>query len=827
MARAATLPLFLEEPGAPPIGTTPMIAQYLSVKAAHPDALLFYRMGDFYELFFDDAVAASKTLDIALTQRGSHAGEPIPMCGVPFHAYEGYLAKLIRGGHRVAIAEQMEDPAEAKKRGAKSVVRRDVVRVVTPGTITEESLLSARANNYLACIARDSDNFGAAWVDMSTGNFHTESLAADGLTAWFARTAPSECLIHEKHTDTPAIQNWLEDKIGQITTQAASKFNLANNNARLCQFFKIASLEIYGDFSQGEIIAAGALLDYLQLTQKDQLPALLPPQPQTKQSVLQMDAATRRNLELLETMRGERTGSLLATIDKTITPMGARLLAERLSAPSTDSTEINTRLDGVEFTLKNSALRKSLRTLWASCPDFPRALGRLSVGRGTPRDLAAIRAGLRVITQMQIQIAGHDMPVVWQNALQQLGDFSALADVLGRALADELPFHQREGDFIRAAYDPTLDELRTLRSGSKQLMAQLQGKYVNETGVANLKIKHNNLIGYHIEVNPQAGEKILTDHKATFIHRQTMVNAIRFTTDELIQLEQKMGSAEERALALELNIFANLTAQTLAEYAALNAAANGIAGMDVMAGLAELAATERYARPIIDDSLIFDIKSGRHAVVEQFSARQNFVPNDCAQSDMQRIWLLTGPNMAGKSTFLRQNAIIIILAQMGGYVPADSAHIGVVDRLFSRVGAGDDLARGRSTFMVEMLETATILQQATQRSWVILDELGRGTATYDGLSIAWAVLEHLHDHIKCRTLFATHYHELTQLQQKLSALICYTMSVVENGNRITFTHHIQPGTADRSYGIHVAELAGLPSAIILRANQLLKEFEKK
>jgi len=825
MARSATLPLFLHE-DAPPMAATPMMAQYLGVKAEHPDALLFYRMGDFYELFFDDAIAAAKTLDIALTQRGEHLGKPIPMCGVPFHAYENYLAKLIRGGHRVAIAEQMENPVEAKKRGAKSVVRRDVVRVVTPGTLTEETLLNARANNYLACLMFHSDLFAAAWVDMSTGDFHTESMTADGLTAWFARTAPSECLVHEKQTGTSAITNWVDEKVGQMTLQPASKFNLQNNNARLCQYFKIASLEIYGDFSAGEIIAAGTLLDYLQLTQKGQLPALLPPRPHTKQSVLQMDAATRRNLELLETTRSERAGSLLATIDKTITPMGARLLSERLSAPLTDAAAINIRLEGVEFILKNSSLRKILRALWSGCPDFPRALGRLSVGRGTPRDLASIRTALRTITQMQIQLADADMPAIWQNAFNNLGEFSALSDLLSRALADELPFHQREGDFIRAEYDLALDELRGLRSGSKQLMAKLQGKYIAATGVANLKIKHNNLIGYHIEVNPQTGEKLL-QMKETFIHRQTMVNAVRFTTDELIQLEQKMGSTEEHALALELKFFEDLTTQTIQQYSELNMAAQAIAELDVMAGLAELAVTERYVRPVIDDSLMFEITGGRHAVVEQFAARQSFVPNDCAQSPEQRIWLLTGPNMAGKSTFLRQNALIIILAQMGGYVPAAAAHIGVVDRLFSRVGAGDDLARGRSTFMVEMLETATILQQATQRSWVILDELGRGTATYDGLSIAWAVLEHLHDNIKCRTLFATHYHELTQLQEKLSALVCHTMSVVEKDNRITFTHHVQPGTADRSYGVHVAELAGLPPTVITRANDLLAGFESQ
>lgn len=828
MAKNASLPLFLNEDMPPAqAAVTPMMAQYLSVKAEYSDALLFYRMGDFYELFFDDAIQAAKALDIALTSRGEHLGEPIPMCGVPFHAYENYLAKLIRAGFRVAIAEQMEDPKEAKKRGSKSVVRRDVVRVVTPGTITEENLLNARANNYLACITREGQQWAAAWVDMSTGDFRTENFSEDGVTAFLSRCAPSECLISDKLSENELLRNWRDDKTGQLTMQPNSKFNLQNNNARLCQFYKIATLEIYGEFSAAEIIAAGALLDYLQLTQKGQLPALLPLQQQAKNNSLQMDASTRRNLELLETQRGERAGSLLATIDRTITPMGARLLAERVSAPLTDAAKINARLDAVAFALKHPDLRNGLRALWANCPDFPRALGRLSVGRGTPRDLGAIRTALSVMVKMQVQLsAAKEPPTVWQTARTNLGEFSALADELSQALLDDLPFHQREGDFIRGEYDAALDEYRDLRRNSKQLMAKLQGKYIQETGIQNLKIKHNNLIGYYLETNPQGGEKLL-QLKEQFIHRQTMVNAVRFTTSELIELEQKMGSAEERSLAIELKLFEAITDRVLAQYAELNLAAQAIAEMDVVCGLAELATTQRYVRPMIDDSDAFQITNGRHAVVEQFAARQSFVPNDCDLSPARHLWLLTGPNMAGKSTFLRQNALIVILAQMGSYVPATAAHIGAVDRLFSRVGAGDDLARGRSTFMVEMLETATILQQATKRSFVILDELGRGTATYDGLSIAWAVLEHLHEKIQCRTLFATHYHELTQLTEKLSALTCYTMSVVEQGEKITFTHHVEPGMADRSYGVHVAELAGLPGEVITRANDLLHEFENQ
>ena len=827
MTKAATLPLFLEESASSvpiPPGTTPMMAQYLEVKAQYPDSLLFYRMGDFYELFFDDAVTAAKTLDIALTHRGKHLDEDIPMCGVPHHSHENYLAKLIRAGHRVAIAEQLEDPKEAKKRGAKAVVRRDVVRMVTPGTITEENLLAARTHNYLACAFSNA----VAWVDMSTGAFFTEQVASEQWTAWLTRCMPSEIIISDK-LDNGTIHQWTSEQHAHITPQTHSKFNLQNNHARLCKFYGVASMEVFGNFSQEEIIAAGTLLDYLDLTQKGQIPTLLPPTPQRAAGYLHMDAATRRNLEITQTTSGERRGSLLATIDFTVTSMGARQLAEDISAPLTDGEKISQRLDGTAFAITENRLREDLRDLWEECPDFPRALGRISVGRGTPRDLGMIRNTLSVLARSQQLLAPavKSAPIIWQDSVKNIKNFSNLEDMLAQALTNDMPFHQREGNFIRSEYDPALSELRSLRHNSRQHMAQLEAEYKQRTGATNLKIKHNNIIGYYIEANAQVGEKLATEHKELFIHRQTMANAMRFTTTTLIDLEQKLATAEDKALAIELKIFDALCAAILAEFNNLQLAASAIARMDVLCSHAQLATNERYCRPTLTNKNEFIIEKGRHAVVEQLSARQNFVPNDCLLNNQSHIWLLTGPNMAGKSTFLRQNALIVILAQIGCYVPAQSATVGIADRLFSRVGAGDDLARGRSTFMVEMLETATILRQATEKSFVILDELGRGTATYDGLSIAWSVLEYLHDYTKCRTLFATHYHELTELEHKLSALACHTMTVAEANSQIQFTHGVAVGKADRSYGVHVAELAGLPKNVITRAEELLLRFEQK
>lgn len=804
------------------------MAQYLELKRAYPDCLLFYRMGDFYELFFEDAGRAAAALDIQLTKRGKHLGEDIPMCGVPVHAAEAYLARLIRQGFRVAVCEQMEDPAEARKRGSKSPVRRAVVRIVTPGTLTEENLLDARRHNYLATLADAGGMLALAWFDLSTGDFAAQEIAPVTLGAALARIAPGELLLPERILNRPDLFEILDDHKADLTPLPNSRFDSENGRKRLEALYGVRDLAGFGAFGRAEVAAAGALVDYVALTQQGKLPDFAPLRRVGAGDVMEIDAATRRNLELTETLTGERTGSLLAAIDRTETGPGARLLAEHLAAPLTDSALIEARLDAVAFLVTAERLRQNLRETLRSCADMARAMARLGVGRGGPRDLAALRDTLSqtAILRAMLREADFGAPPPLIAAIERdLGEHPVFVDRLTRALATELPFLARDGGFIAPAYMVELDELRQLRDESRRLVAGLQARYAAETGVANLKIRHNNVLGYHIDVTPAQAAKL----GQGFIHRQTLASSMRFATVELAELESKIASAAEKALALELKLFDDLVAEARIHAPEIARAAAALAALDVAASLAELAVAERYCRPRIDDSLSFAIRQGRHPVVEaalQRAAGQSFVANDCDLQDPQRLWLLTGPNMAGKSTFLRQNALIAILAQMGSFVPAASAHLGVVDRLFSRVGAADDLARGRSTFMVEMVETASILNQAGSRSLVILDEIGRGTATYDGLSIAWATVEHLHDVNRCRALFATHYHELTALAAKLDHLACHTMRVKEWQGEVVFLHEIAPGAADRSYGIHVAKLAGLPPAVIARAEAVLATLEK-
>jgi DNA mismatch repair protein MutS len=802
---------------------TPMMAQYLAIKERHRDALLFYRMGDFYELFFDDAVKAAAALDIQLTKRGHHLGEDIPMCGVPVHTAEAYLARLIRQGFRVAVCEQMEDPAEAKKRGPKSAVRREVVRIVTPGTLTEDALLDARRNNYLAALAEAGGQLALAWLDLSTGTFRLQAVARDLLGAVLARLAPGELLVSERLIERPDLYELFGDWRKSLTPLPNVRFDSENGRGRLEGFYGVAALDGFGAFSRAELAAGGALLDYVQLTQIGRLPLLGPPQRIGSDAAMEIDAATRRNLELTETLQGERKGSLLATLDRTVTGAGARLLAERLSAPLTDPEAIAARLDAIASFIDNEPPRHAVRDILRQTSDIERALARLSLGRGGPRDLAALRDTLAQCAELRRLLPG-DLPTGLRAAERDLGEHGVLVNRLNRALGPDLPFGIRDGGFIAPAYSPELDQFRTMRDDSRRLVAELQARYAGETGVASLKIRHNNLLGYYIEVTAANAPKLGTN----FIHRQTMANAMRFTSVELGGLEAKIASAADRAVALEQKLFADLAAEVMARAAEIARAAQALAAIDVAASLADLAAAERYCRPRIDASLDFAIVGGRHPVVEtalRRGAGAAFIANDCTLGPGRRLWLLTGPNMAGKSTFLRQNAVIAIMAQMGSYVPAESAHIGVVDRLFSRVGAADDLARGRSTFMVEMVETAAILNQASQRALVILDEIGRGTATYDGLSIAWAAVEHLHENNRCRALFATHYHELTVLDAKLTDLACYTMRVKEWQGDVVFLHEVAPGAADRSYGIHVAKLAGLPAPVVARAEEVLKILE--
>jgi DNA mismatch repair protein MutS len=813
-------------PKDPPV--TPMMAQYLAAKRQHPDCLLFYRMGDFYELFFEDAVKASAALDIALTKRGKHDGDDIPMCGVPVHAHDAYMAKLVRQGFKVAVCEQIEDPAEAKKRGSKSVVNRAVVRIVTPGTLTEDELLEARAHNYLVALADAAGGLGLAWVDISTGGFFVQAIEAPGLAAALARLDPNEILLPDRLLNESALFELFADWRRQLSPLPGSRFDSENARLRLQRFLGAATLDAFGAFSRAEIAAAGAILDYVALTQQGKMPRLAALKRVTSGAILEIDAATRRNLELTRSLSGERAGSLLATIDRTVTGAGARLLAEFMAAPLTEPQAIGARQDLLQFFLEDDASRERLREALRQVPDLERALSRLTAERGGPRDLAAIRDGLCQAEALRDTLAKLDgVPPLLGDAKENLGHHAPLVDRLTRALKPELPFLARDGGFIAQGYAPELDELLRLRDGSRQLVLELEARLKAETGIASLKIRHNNVIGYYIEATPVHADKLKGDPK--YVLRQSMANAMRFSTGELAELEQKIVHAADRALALELRLFADLVAEVIARKEPVAEAASALALLDVSSALAELARDEDWVRPHCDASRDFNIVGGRHPVVEAALKRQNagpFVGNDCDLSEDRRLWLVTGPNMAGKSTFLRQNAVIAILAQIGSFVPAKSAEIGVVDRLFSRVGAADDLARGRSTFMVEMVETAAILNQAGPRALVILDEIGRGTATFDGLSIAWACLEHLHEINRCRTLFATHYHELTSLAARLPALKPHTMKVMEWQGEVRFLHEIAPGAADRSYGIHVAQLAGLPAAAIHRAEEVLKTLEQ-
>jgi DNA mismatch repair protein MutS len=805
---------------------TPAMQQYMASKAAHPDCLLFYRMGDFYELFFDDAIKASSILDIALTKRGKHQGAEIPMCGVPVHSSDGYLETLIASGCKVAICEQMESVEEAKKRGAKSVMRREVVRIVTPGTITEESLLNGRDSNYLGSLAKIGSEYALAWLELSTGEFRLSNPPLALLAAELARVDAREILLSDTLSGELIAHEFWQEWKDIASVQPSVLFDSAKGERKLKEYYQLGALDALGDLTRADIAACGALIEYISLTQKAAMPRLDKPQKQDSGTVMVIDPATRRNLELTITLSGERKGSLLSVIDKTLTNAGARLLASYLAAPLTEPVLINARLNQTQYFSEETSYRKEVRALCIQCPDIERALSRICLGRGGPRDLLAIKNGLEVATQIRSLFArSENLPLELTAQLAALGNHDTLLMTYKNALKQEVGMLARDGNFVRDGYSPPLDEFRILRDESKRLIAGLENRYQQETGITTLKIRYNNVLGYYAEITVLHQKKITEN----FIHRQSLANALRYTTTELGELERKISEAADRALKLELEIFAELVATTQAHAETIAATAQAIAALDVAASLAELAINKRYVRPELDSSRAFDIHGGRHPVVEEGLSKKGqdaFISNDCDLGEIQRLWLLTGPNMAGKSTFLRQNALIAIMAQMGSFVPAQSAHIGIIDKCFSRVGAADDLARGRSTFMVEMVETATILNQATENSLVILDEIGRGTATFDGLSIAWAVVEHLHNTIKCRSLFATHYHEMTALASTLSALSCRTMKVKEWKGDVVFLHEVAQGSADRSYGIHVAKLAGLPQAVLTRAAHVLHTLEE-
>ncbi|MEL6883288.1 MAG: DNA mismatch repair protein MutS [Pseudomonadota bacterium] len=810
------------------MSTTPMMAQYLEIKAAHPDALLFYRMGDFYEMFFDDAAAAAAALDIALTKRGKHDGADIPMCGVPVHSAEGYLLTLIRKGFRVAVCEQMESPAAAKKRGSKSVVKRDVVRLVTPGTLTEESLLEARKHNFLASFADVRGDSALAWVDISTGAFHVMAVRLAQLGPELARLAPSELIVADGKEE--GLRPLAEDFGIPVTTLGKAVFDSTAGADRVCGVFNVATLDAFGTFTRAEVGAMSGLIEYLDITQKGQLPLLQPPQQEVAAKTVQIDAATRRNLELTAALGGGRAGSLLDVVDETVTAAGARLLERRISSPSRVLETVLARLEAVSHCVANADQRDAFRSALRRVPDMDRALSRLSLDRGGPRDLDALRNGL-ACAQTVHRMCTDRMPDALQMAVDDLIGHDDLIDRLDSDLIAEPPLLIRDGEFIATGCDAELDEARQLRDEGRTVIAQMQQQYVEQTGVQSLKIKHNNVLGYFIEVTATHADKMMSQPLSdTFIHRQTTANQVRFTTVELSELETKILNAGNRALEIEKRLYDQLKTRVLDHAAQIAQTARALAEIDVTSALAHLAVTQNWCQPTLDNSRRFDVSGGRHPVVEAAlkASGAPFIANDCDLSadDGAAIWLLTGPNMAGKSTFLRQNALIAILAQVGSYVPATTAHIGLVSQVFSRVGASDDLARGRSTFMVEMVETAAILNQADDRALVILDEIGRGTATYDGLSIAWATLEHLHDVNKSRALFATHYHEMTALAGKLDGVENATVAVKEWEGEVVFLHEVRRGAADRSYGVQVAQLAGLPAAVIARARVVLDALEQ-
>lgn len=812
----------------PADSTSPVMRQYLDAKAEHPDCLLFFRMGDFYELFFEDAVTAAGALNITLTQRGQHGGDPIPMAGVPFHAYDSYLTRLIRQGFKVAIAEQLETPEEAKKRRGKPLVARGVVRVVTPGTLTEDTLLEPRAANWLACLIRNRNGFALAAADISTGQVGIETIAAVDLGGALARLEPSELLLPDALLSDQTLEEILAGHT--LSPMPSARFDPDSGRRHLEKIYGVGTLSPFGIEDKSEIAALGALIEYVDRTQQGVMPRLDTPRRSTQDGHMAIDAATRRNLELTRTLAGDRKGSLLAAIDRTVTGAGARLLAQHLAAPLTDRETLEHRMDLADALKRETGVRDGLRSALAKCPDLERSLSRLSVGRGGPRDLAAIRDGLAAAESIRglLRPIASDETSLITRLRKKLGRHGARVVRLADALAPDLPLLARDGGFIASGFLARLDELRTMRDEGKRLIAGLQGRYVSESEINTLKIKHNAVLGYFVEVTPTHADRLaVAPLNETFIHRQTLSTAVRFTTVELTDLEKEMSQAGERAKAVELELFETLRQEVLEEAEAIAGAAQALAHLDVGGGHADLALAWNWTRANLTDGTDFVIRKGRHPVVEALlPAEMPFVPNDSDLSENRRLWLLTGPNMAGKSTFLRQNALIAILAQIGAYVPAESATLGIIDRVFSRVGAADDLARGQSTFMVEMVETAGILHQASPKSLVILDEIGRGTATFDGLSLAWAVVEHLHDRIGCRGLFATHYHELTRLEDRLDHLACHTVKVAEWEDRIVFLHEVIPGVAGRSYGIHVATLAGLPKSVVRRAESVLSRLER-
>ena len=799
---------------------TPMMVQYLALKAEAEDCLLFYRMGDFFELFFDDARTAAQILDIALTSRGEHLGVPIPMCGVPVHSAEGYLARLIKAGCRVAIAEQTETPEEAKKRGgSKALVARGIVRFVTAGTLTEEALLEPRRANVLAAVCEVRGSVGIAACDISTGRMELEQCAPERLGAALARLGASEIVAPEGWELAPP----------ETIARPPRDFSSDGGEARLKSVHGVATLDGFGQFDRAMLAAAGGLIAYLDHVGRGRLPLLLPPVAISGESRLAMDEATRASLEILSASGGGgRHGSLIEAVDRCVTGAGSRLLADDLSAPLTDAATIEARLALVQWLLADPLLRGDLRTVLRALPDIGRALGRVVAGRGSPRDLGQLRDGLTEARRIHDHLARRaDKPALLEELLPSLSGHGALTDLYARALVPAPPTERGQGGFIAEGYDHALDELRRISGDARRAIAALEAKYRDQTGIAALKIRHNGVLGYFVEVPARHGD-VLMSPDSGFTHRQTMAGAVRFNALALHEEASRIAEAGGHALAAEEAHFEELIAEAVTARHAIAATAQALARIDVAAGQAERAAEGGWCRPEIAAEPVLEIEGGRHPVVEAALAAkgERFVANDCRLAPQDRLWLVGGPNMGGKSTFLRQNALIVLLAQAGGFVPANRARLGLVDRLFSRVGASDNLARGRSTFMVEMVETAAILAQASERSFVILDEVGRGTSTYDGLALAWAVVEAVHGVNRCRCLFATHYHELARLADSCEALSLHHVRAREWKGELVLLHELAPGPAESSFGLAVAKLAGVPAPVVARARAVLERLEK-
>jgi len=799
---------------------TPMMQQYHDAKEVAGDALLLFRMGDFYELFYEDAKAAARLLGLTLTSRDK--GEnPIPMAGFPYHQLDSYLGKIITAGHRAAVCEQIEDPKLAK-----GLVKREITRVVTPGTLTDDALLDPRESNFLAAVVSGGKHregeVGIAWAELSTGRFSAATFRREQLADQLARIGPSECLIDE---DNDPLPDHVRETI-VTTRRPAWAFSYETATAGLSKHFGAHSLEGFGfgDDDMSAVRAAGAVLDYLRETQRASLDHIDRLVPYRRGSTLELDEATRRSLEITQTMReGRREGSLLAVLDRTTTAMGSRMLAEWVAGPLMDVPALNARLDATEELISNAALRKNLRDELRGVYDVERLLARVTTGRCSPRDLRFIGRTLEGLPKIKAKLAARK-----SSLLQRLEvELDLCPDVRSRletALVDDCPLAAKDGGFIKQGFSKDLDNLRELAAGGKQWIAQYQAKIAEEIGIPNLKVGYNKVFGYYIELTNTHRDKA-PDY---FIRKQTLKNAERYITPELKEYEEEVLSADEQASELEYSLFLELRDLVHAASHRLRATADMLSQLDVLCSFAELAHAQTYCRPTLVEEPVLHIVDGRHPVLDILEPQGTFVPNDTlATADDGMILLITGPNMAGKSTYIRQVALLTLMAQVGSFIPAKQAVIGVADRIYARVGASDELSRGQSTFMVEMTETARILNTATNRSLVILDEIGRGTSTYDGISLAWAIVEHIHDQIGCRTLFATHYHELTDLHRTLGGVRNLNVAVKEWQDNVVFLHKIIDGAADKSYGIHVARLAGVPCEVNERAKQILNQLESQ